>query len=326
MMCGKPVDSLPLNRSIFSGSWLGVGLGLLIIVGIVFGVNRYQRGSNASVRAAQNSLPMATYTATVTPTSGPTNTPTATPTQTPLPTPTPRTHIIEPGENPSYIADLYGTTVDKLIALNKIEDVRTLQVGQALLIPAYSRRDPSLDPAARPPKIVYIVESGDTLLGIALSHGTTVEAINLANPNIDLDLIYPGQELVVPLSTPTPSPTPTSTFTPTPTPGPPHTPPDLLVPIDGQVIDAETILFNWTATGLLADQEFYVLQISWADGSRSEHWTKSNGWRISKNERPAAGPLAWTVTIMRQTHTGAEGTPIGLNLTEPDPPRMVEWP
>ncbi len=326
MMCGRPVDSLPLNRSIFSGSWIGVGLGLLIIVGIVVGVSRYQRAGNDSVQAAQNPRPTVTPTATITPTAGPTNTPTVTPTQTPLPTPTPRTHIIEPGENPSYIADLYGVTVDQLIALNKIEDVRTLAVGQALLIPPPSRSDPSLDPAAPPPQIVYTIESGDTLLGIALSHGTTVEAISAANPNMNLDLIYPGQELVVPLATPTPSPTPTSTSTPSPTPGPPHRPPDLLAPIDGQVIEADTILFNWTATGLLADKEFYVLQIDWADGSRTEYWTRSNGWRISKQERPAAGPLSWQVTIKRQTHTGPDGSPIGSGLTQPDPPRTVEWP
>jgi LysM repeat protein len=325
-MCGQPVDSLPLNRSIFTGSWIGIAIGLLIIVGIVVGLNRYQQGSNASARTSQNVPPIATDTATITPTPGPTNTPTVTPTQTPLPTPTPRTHIIEPGENPSYIADLYGVTVDQLIALNKIEDVRALAVGQALLIPPSSSGDSSLDPQALPPQIVYIVESGDTLLDIALNHGTTIEAITIANPNLNLDLIYPGQELVVPLATPTPTSTPTSTLTPTPTPGPPHAPPDLLAPIDGQRLEAETILFNWTATGLLADEEFYVLQIGWADGSQTEYWTTSNAWRVSKKERPAAGPLTWAVTIMRQTHTGDDGQPIGHSLTEPNPPRTVEWP
>ncbi|RMF01743.1 MAG: hypothetical protein D6768_09950, partial [Chloroflexi bacterium] len=42
MMCHKPVDSLPLDRSIFSGSWIGIALGVLIVVGLVLGFNRYR--------------------------------------------------------------------------------------------------------------------------------------------------------------------------------------------------------------------------------------------------------------------------------------------
>ena len=301
-------------------------LGILIIVGIVFGVVRYQGGDNDAARAAVQNRATPTRTPTMTSTPGPTDTPTTTPTQTPAPTPTPRTHVIQPGENPSYIASLYGVTVDELIALNNIEDVRALGVGQPLLIPASAKNDPSIDAGAPPPQIVYVIESGDTMLDIALRHGTTVDAIAIVNPEANLDLIFPGQELVVPLATPTPSPTPTVTLTPTATPGPPHRPPVLLAPVDKQLLTTDTLLFNWTTTGLLAPDEFYVLQLAWADGSRTEHWTQSNAWRISKKQRPAAGPVIWTVTIMRQTGTNADGSPAGVSLTEPGQQRTVEWP
>ncbi|MEW5956419.1 MAG: LysM peptidoglycan-binding domain-containing protein, partial [Chloroflexota bacterium] len=135
LMCGQPVDSLPLRSSIFSGSWLGIGLGVLIIVGIVLGLNTYQQRLEAAVLAAQIPTATATPTPTITPTRGPTNTPPPTATPTPTAIPTPRTHIVQGGENPSYIAALYGLTVDELIAANNIDDVRSLRVGQELVVP-----------------------------------------------------------------------------------------------------------------------------------------------------------------------------------------------
>jgi LysM repeat protein len=328
-MCGKPIDSLPLKSSIFSGSWIGIGLGVLIIVGIVLGVTRYQANGDTPaqvVAAGDPPTPTAVATATLTPTAGPTDTPTATFTLTPTVTPTPRTHIIAAGENPSYIADLYGVTVDELVKVNNIDDVQTLQVGQELIIPASAFPDAGNPTGSPPPQIVYVVESGDTLLGIALSHGTTVDAITAANPDTSLDLIFPGQSLVVPLATPTATSTPTDTPTPSPTPGPLHPPPVLLTPVEGQVITADTLLFNWTATDWLAADEFYVLQLNWPDGSQSEHWTQTTAWRVTKGQRPAAGPIAWTVTIMRRTGAKPDGSPLGVAVIEPEPPRTFDWP
>ncbi len=87
-----------------------------------------------------------------------------------------------------------------------------------------------------PAHIVYTVEAGDTLGGIARRFNTTVEAIMELN-NLSSDLINIGQELVIPgrrpPSTPlpapsasgTPSPTSTATSTPTSTPTPTSAPP-----------------------------------------------------------------------------------------------------
>lgn len=328
LMCGKPIDSLPLKSSIFSGSWLGIGLGVLIVVGIVLGVTRYQANgaAPAQVQVVQADPATPTPTATVTSTAGPSHTPTATLTASPTATPTPRTHVIQTGENPSYIADLYGVTVDELVAVNNIDDVRTLQVGQELIVPASASVETVGQPGPPPPQIVYVVKSGDTLLGIALSHGTTVDAISTANPDTSLNIIFPGQSLVVPLATPTTTPTPTVTPTPTTTPGPPHPPPLPLTPVEGQVVTADTLLFNWTATDWLADDEFYVLQLTWPDGSQTEHWTQSTAWRVAKEQRPAAGPVTWTVTIMRRTGAYPDGSPAGVPVTQPEPPRPVIWP
>lgn len=331
MMCGRPVDSLPLQKSLFSGSWWGISLGVLIVIGIVVGLFRYQSGR---AQEAQQTVAAATPTATrpaatATPSSTPTITdtpmPTATPTRTA--TPTPHLHIVESGENPSLIADIYNVPVEDLIAINNIDDVAGLQVGQALIIPS-----PDLAPvggamtyAPTPVQTTYEVKGGDTLLAIALSHGTTVEAIVAANPDINTDLIFPGQNLLVPLATPTITPTPAPPPTATATPGPLYEAPVPLSPAAGQVVEADTLLFNWTVSGVLARDEFYVLRLNWADGSSTEHWVKNSSWRVSKTQRPAAGPITWNVSIRRQTGTGPAGAPQGLTLIA-SAERTVEWP
>jgi LysM repeat protein len=328
MMCGKPIDSLPLNTSIFSGSWIGVGLGVLIIIGLVFGITRYQGNQRAKAEEIAQAA---------TPTSRPTSTPTATPpptaTDTPMPTatftvtpsPTPLVHIVQSGEYPSIIADLYGVNLEDLLKLNNIDDASSLSIGQVLLIPTNSKTTPEAENSEPAQLINYTVESGDTLLGIALEYDTTVETIQAANPDVNLDLIFPGQEIVVPLAPPTPTATPTTAPTSTATPGPDYLAPNLLSPTAGEVVDSPTLLFNWTSTGLLAPDEFYVLRLTWANGQHTEAWVKNNSWRIIPDQRLSGGPILWTVSIMRQTGTDSHGSPTGINLSPSSEQRTVEW-
>ncbi len=59
-------------------------------------------------------------------------------------------------------------------------------------------------PAGSPTPVKYRVQSGDTLGGIAIKHGVTVQAIMTAN-NLTSNLVHVGDELVIPLPTPTPA-------------------------------------------------------------------------------------------------------------------------
>jgi LysM repeat protein len=328
MMCGQPVDSLPLKTSIFSGSWIGIGLGVLIIVGVVIGVARYHGNfvANADeVSQATSPLPTPTRLPTDTPTPTATDTPQPTATLTPTLTPTPLIHIVQAGEYPTYIAGFYGVPLEDLLKLNNISDVSTLQVGQELLIPSGASALPESESSQPVETINYTVNSGDTLLGIAIEHGTTIESIYAANPDINLDLIFPGQEIIVPLAPPTPTSIPTTPPTPTATPTPPYSAPYLLSPTANQVVDEPTLFFNWTSTGLLAQDEFYVLQLDWADGTHTEVWLKNSSWRIAKDQRPANGLITWTVTVMRQTGNLPDSSPTGIGLTDPADQRTVEW-
>ncbi|MEZ4511343.1 MAG: LysM peptidoglycan-binding domain-containing protein [Chloroflexota bacterium] len=48
------------------------------------------------------------------------------------------THIVNPGETLGYIAQLYGTTIESLMAANQITDTNVIFVGQQLLVPGQS--------------------------------------------------------------------------------------------------------------------------------------------------------------------------------------------
>jgi LysM repeat protein len=56
----------------------------------------------------------------------------------------------------------------------------------------------TVTPTVSPTPIVYVVKSGDTLLGIALEYGVSVEALQAANGIEDPQYLRVGQELLVP--------------------------------------------------------------------------------------------------------------------------------
>ncbi|MEM7344579.1 MAG: LysM peptidoglycan-binding domain-containing protein [Chloroflexota bacterium] len=326
MMCHNPIDSLPLNKSIFSGSWLTIGLGVLIIIGLVRGANTYQQTLNRPTAIVLQS-PTATLTPTVTftPTPGPTNTPTATGTPTVTPTATPNSHTLQGGETLSYLSELYGVPVAEIMAMNDISDVTTLRIGQTLLIPPATKAQIG-DTDSLPSQVVYVIKDEDTLLGVALEYSTNVEAIMALNPDLNPDLIFPGQEIVVPLATPTATNTPTATTTPTFTPKPPYLAPELLSPSEGQLVTNSSLFFNWTATAILAEDEFYVLQLEWADGSQSRYWTKTSSLTLDSADRPEPGSLIWQISIMRDSGgINPDGSPIGIPITDASQLRTVEW-
>jgi LysM repeat protein len=56
----------------------------------------------------------------------------------------------------------------------------------------------TVTPTVSPTPIVYVVKSGDTLLGIALEYGVSVEALQAANGIEDPQFLRVGQELLIP--------------------------------------------------------------------------------------------------------------------------------
>jgi LysM repeat protein len=89
--------------------------------------------------------------ATDVPSSAPTPRPSEQPRRTPTPSPhvtqepEPFVHVVQRGDSLSYLADLYGVTVEEIVALNDIQDPNRIRVGRELLIPGYGNR-PSPSP------------------------------------------------------------------------------------------------------------------------------------------------------------------------------------
>jgi LysM repeat protein len=144
--------------------------------------------------------------ATSTPTTAAETTPTVAPTSTPVPTTTPtaiptavptttpsgeRTHVVQPGENLFRIALYYGMSYQALAAANGIVNPDLIYIGQTLTIPAEGTTSTT-------PTGTHVVQPGENLFRIALKYGFTVEALAIANGISNVNLIYPGQELIIP--------------------------------------------------------------------------------------------------------------------------------
>ncbi|MBD0381413.1 LysM peptidoglycan-binding domain-containing protein [Paenibacillus sedimenti] len=94
-------------------------------------------------------------------------------------------HVVQKGENLWQISNRYGVHINRIIAVNGLENPDRLAIGLALLIPQ--------------PYPEYVVQSGDTLGTIAGRFGISVEALARANSISDVTQIRPGQVLVIPV-------------------------------------------------------------------------------------------------------------------------------
>lgn len=98
--------------------------------------------------------------------------------------------------------------------------------GETPVAPTASRAVPTVMPTAAP--LLYIVQPGDTLSGIAQAFGVSLQDLLAVNDIADPNLLHIGQVLVIPAdippTLPAESPTPAPTRAPLPTPLPSPTP------------------------------------------------------------------------------------------------------
>jgi len=203
--------------------FLIIGVGLLIVW--VVNMLNSPNGFSLGLFSTETFTPTVTSTSTLTPT--PTDTPTVTPTETPTETPTisptvagPFIYQVEAGDSCYTIAFKYKVDLLLLITINNLTPECPINPGDLLTIPGPNTQLPTataipLD-LPRGTKIQYVVQTGDSLLGIALKFFTTIEAILKENPTIKNENdIKVGQILTVPVNlVPTATPAP-----PTPTGG-----------------------------------------------------------------------------------------------------------
>jgi LysM repeat protein len=198
---------------------------LLVAVGIIVMILFLSGNGGPSITlfATKTPTPTVTYTPTpVTPTITPSMTPTVTETPTATLTSTPSgpfEYTVQENDNCFDIAATFEVDLEILLALNNFGGTCPIVPGQAILIPGPNTELPTATPLptglARGTKIDYTVRANDTLEIIAAAFNSTIEAILDANDltEDDINTIFIGQTLIVPVNLVTPVPSATARIT-----------------------------------------------------------------------------------------------------------------
>ena len=101
-------------------------------------------------------------------------------------------YIVKQGDNLCDIAKKYNTTANMIARYNGLIDTDILEMDKILRIPVSTipNMSTSMD---------YTIQSGDTLAKIAEKYGTTVETLAKLNGITDIDEIWAGNVIKIPL-------------------------------------------------------------------------------------------------------------------------------
>jgi len=118
------------------------------------------------------------------------------------------THVVKSGDNMYRIALNYGVSLKQLQSANPGVSAQSLRIGQKLAIPtrgaAPAARETTDAPVAKSSSApapraaasgTYEVKAGDSLSKIARQQGTTVAALQAANPNLNPNRMAIGQKI-----------------------------------------------------------------------------------------------------------------------------------
>ncbi len=287
------------------------------------------------------------------------------PTPTPGPTPVIVKYKVKSGDSLIEIAAKYKVSVQAIKNANNLKD-DTIRAGDELIIPLPTPTPPpgaNLAPAPfttptalslqSPPSssalastagvLRHTVQRGDTLISIAASYGSTVDALRLAN-QLDSDLLSIGQLLQVPVGawTPTAVPAAVVVASATPTAQFAYAAPSLMFPPDNATFRGKQAApaLEWVAPGALKPNEFYVVHLETIAGEERRtlpSLTVRQGTSVKldpaiyypSGANPNGAQFAWYVVIVSQT-TGnnLRASSVGTQTSASSPPsatRMFMW-
>jgi len=136
--------------------------------------------------------------------------------------PEPVVYTVQPGDTLLALAAEYDLPMAAIQLANGMGDSTALRAGETLVIP-----NPPDWPGACRYWIVHVVQTGETLVGIAATYDLELDQLQQVNELADAGRLQVGQELVLPLDAPAVAlaPTATATTASPPTATPPSTEP-----------------------------------------------------------------------------------------------------
>jgi LysM repeat protein len=167
----------------------------------------------------------------------------------------PAEYTVASGDTISSIASTFGLATASLLALNGLGWSSLIFPGQVLNLTG-ATATPAPPVAPTPPAAAsHTVVPGDTVSGIAATHGVSVAAIFAANDLGAASIIYPGQALAIPAAGPTASP-------PAPSPKPtPQASSDAVTPLDSEM-EANARIIVEAARAVGASDEAIVIALA----------------------------------------------------------------
>jgi LysM repeat protein len=278
----------------------------------------------------------------------------------PTQTPGPIQHTIKAGETLGYIIQLYGykdfstkpgSIISEIVRINpNVPNADTLPgPGNVILIPQpTSTATPANDAtavsfaatsAASNPVVTlpanggvfqYVIQPGDTIVGIAQDNNTTLEVIARMNPELNFfscnfnipsggkDCNVPlrvGQALNLPAPTPTPTLSPTPSGSETPTFTPTYQAPMLIYPPQDAQAQAGVFSLQWVSVGVLRADEYYLVEVQdmTSNAPVFRTITKDTSVLLPDSLIPTDGKphsFNWTVRVARRNEQGVYG-PLG---------------
>ena len=175
---------------------------------------------------------------------------------------------VQPGQNLTEIASLYGTSVAALAAANGIADPNQILIGSTLVVPGtVASTAPSTGSDGESPTVTVVI--GDTLSSIAVEYGVSVSSLAAANGISNPNQILAGSTLVVPGAA-TPAPAAVS---------PSHAPPPTV-----------TVMLGDTLSGLAARYGVSVTSLSAANGISDPNQILAGATLVVPSATAAATP------------------------------------
>jgi murein DD-endopeptidase MepM/ murein hydrolase activator NlpD len=108
-------------------------------------------------------------------------------------------YVVQPGDTLASIALRYGLATADLAKANGLINPNLIYVGQPIVIPAAAPSTPRAKSAAVANRL-HIVQADETLFGLALRYGTTIQSFIDTNQLNRAGFIIPGQPLTIPIA------------------------------------------------------------------------------------------------------------------------------